>query len=147
MADFFTKPLSGESFFRMRNAIMNHPPRTDSAALALQSRTRATKRVSYQCAFCGGMGHQRLCVCALRRPRLRHRACTSRSICGGGGDVSRVSRPRLPHVVCVLAVGPRERRLELFVHQAWRCRAPPTRAHPHLQHRHSPAPAASPPPA
>ena len=32
MADFFTKPLAGEAFFRLRNVIMNLPPRSGSAA-------------------------------------------------------------------------------------------------------------------
>ena len=32
MADFFTKPLAGEAFFRLRNSIMNLPPRSGSAA-------------------------------------------------------------------------------------------------------------------
>ena len=63
MADFFTKPLQGDAFYRLRNAIMNHPPRSDSAALALQSRARATKRVRFSCEFCGGMGHIKDSTC------------------------------------------------------------------------------------
>ena len=32
MADFFTKPLAGEQFYRLRSTIMNHPSRSESRA-------------------------------------------------------------------------------------------------------------------
>ena len=53
MADFFTKPLTGDSFFRLRNAIMNLPPR-DASARALR-RPRAV-RFRLTCDVCQGVG-------------------------------------------------------------------------------------------
>ena len=41
MADFFTKPLAGDAFFRLRNAIMNLPPRSRSAARSSSAQARA----------------------------------------------------------------------------------------------------------
>eukprot|EP00966_Prymnesium_polylepis_P001752 40217-Prymnesium_polylepis.1 len=83
MADFFTKPLSGDTSYRLRNAIMNHPPRSDSAALALQSRMRATKRVRYVRVLCWGhVGH------------IKDPACVN---CDGRGyDTVRVHVPAVP---------------------------------------------------
>eukprot|EP00966_Prymnesium_polylepis_P216989 5022115-Prymnesium_polylepis.1 len=41
MADFFTKPLAGDAFFHLRNAIMNLPPRSGSAARSSSAQARA----------------------------------------------------------------------------------------------------------
>ena len=96
MADFFTKPLAGDAFFRLRNAIMNLPPRSGSAARSSSvqahasdsDRASAPARVSDsdalhvpvapagrpQCQCCGGTG--------LSPPLVRTRfEC---SACGGG---------------------------------------------------------------
>ena len=86
MADFFTKPLAGEAFFRLRNVIMNLPPRSGSAARsrgvqAREARPRdsgcahapesgsdtspvaqstglppSPKHVRFTCCACGGVG-------------------------------------------------------------------------------------------
>ena len=65
MADFFTKPLAGEAFFRLRNSIMNLPPRSGSAAHACPP-ARATSpeaptapaapptSARFVCCSCGG---------------------------------------------------------------------------------------------
>eukprot|EP00966_Prymnesium_polylepis_P178030 4122394-Prymnesium_polylepis.1 len=86
MADFSPNRCRATPSIALRNAIMNHPPRSDSAALALQSRTRATKRVRYQCEFCGGMGWdtlKTLRACTARDAVSTRRVYTSRSVCGG----------------------------------------------------------------
>ena len=101
MADFFTKPLAGEAFFRLRNTIMNLPPRSGSAARGSSARARASdsdcasaparavdsgdlpapavpaERGRPHCTCCGGTG--------LSPPLVRTRfEC---SACGGAGLV------------------------------------------------------------
>eukprot|EP00966_Prymnesium_polylepis_P037928 879901-Prymnesium_polylepis.1 len=53
MADFFTKPLTGDIFSRLRNAIMNLPPR-GARARAL----RGPRAVQFRlmCDVCQGVG-------------------------------------------------------------------------------------------
>ena len=76
MADFFTKPLAGEAFFRLRNTIMNLPPRSGSAARGSSAPARAPDPGPH-CTCCGGTG--------LSPPRVRTRfEC---SACGGAGLV------------------------------------------------------------
>ena len=93
MADFFTKPLAGEAFFRLRNTIMNLPPRSGSAARGSSARARASdsdcavdsgglpapavpaERSGPPCTCCGGTG--------LSPPLVRARfECPA---CGGAG--------------------------------------------------------------
>ena len=86
MADFFTKPLAGEQFYRLRNAIMNHPSRSESrAARASAPRESdsdappapAAPPERPPCRCCGGSG--------LEPPLVRTRfEC---SACGGAGLV------------------------------------------------------------
>ena len=98
MADFFTKPLAGDAFFRLRNSIMNLPPRAASASRAARApaHTRSPDAPVHapdsdtlpapvapaewmrpQCECCGGTG--------LSPPPARARfEC---SACGGAGLV------------------------------------------------------------
>ena len=46
LADFFTKPLSGKNFFRLRNAIMNVSPEDRAHASLLRRARRAAQRAS-----------------------------------------------------------------------------------------------------
>eukprot|EP00966_Prymnesium_polylepis_P042914 997164-Prymnesium_polylepis.1 len=68
MADFFTKPLTGDSFFRLRNAIMHLPPRGAGARAQrpprdVQFRLRCDVCqgvIEFQdsaCVFCDGRGY------------------------------------------------------------------------------------------
>jgi hypothetical protein len=72
MADFFTKPLAGEQFYRLRNAIMNHPSRSESrAARASAPRESdsdappapAAPPERPPCRCCGGSGLEPPLVC------------------------------------------------------------------------------------
>ena len=96
MADFFTKPLAGDAFFRLRNTIMNMPPRAASASRAARATAHArspdapthapdsatlpapvvpAEGMRPQCECCGGTG--------LSPPPTRTRfEC---SACGGAG--------------------------------------------------------------
>ena len=57
MADFFTKPLSGKNFFRLRNAIMNVSSDDRArASLARRHARRASARPHVPCAACGDTG-------------------------------------------------------------------------------------------
>ena len=90
MADFFTKPLAGDVFFRLRNTIMNLPPRAAPATRAARASvpTHAsgscasstassaklplgTGRPPSQCQCCGGTGLAPPSVCT----RLECSAC------------------------------------------------------------------------
>ena len=42
MADFYTKPLAGEQFYRLRNPIMNFPSRSESRAARGSAPTHAS---------------------------------------------------------------------------------------------------------
>ena len=60
LADFFTKPLSGKNFFRLRNAIMNVSPEDRAHASLLRRARRAAQRASSRphvpCVACGDSG-------------------------------------------------------------------------------------------
>ena len=111
MADFFTKPLADDAFFRLRNTIMNIPPRSASASMppraasasrAARASTRArspdapahapdSATLPVPVVPAEGMRPQRECCggTGLSPPPTRTRfAC---SACGGAGLVKGVS--------------------------------------------------------
>eukprot|EP00966_Prymnesium_polylepis_P334693 7390066-Prymnesium_polylepis.1 len=61
MADFFTKPLTGDSFFRLRNAIMNLPPRGPGARA---QRSPRNVQLRLRCDVCQGVGEFQDSECA-----------------------------------------------------------------------------------
>ena len=82
MADFFTKPLAREAFFRLRNSIMNLPPRSGSAARSSGAGAAdlpSPVSLTATPAPCWHPGH----VLRLRRPRLSRWAIIRCSVCGG----------------------------------------------------------------
>ena len=56
IADFFTKPLAGKNFYRLRNVIMNVTPEDRAHASLARRAERVRRRARRDCMACGGSG-------------------------------------------------------------------------------------------
>ena len=72
LADFFTKPLEGNNFFRLRNIIMNVSTRDRARASLVRHERRRERHRSAACAACGDAGvvkGEACYVCEIARTR------------------------------------------------------------------------------